>query len=122
MPSMKGSGSTPYWVESIGYFLFTYIILKYKERNEIAATIGMTVLMIILGKIILEIPLRIALFTSTLGSLMIPISCIIAILLGAYCFKKKSSAAFIISYIILSLYNSIVPDLWLKFLESHCVW
>ena len=54
---------------------------------------------IILGRIILEVPLRIIDWHGTFGSFMITVGCVVAILLAVVCFKDKRIYSFIHSLI-----------------------
>lgn len=110
--------TTPYWVESIGYFLFTYIcLMKFTEKvSDINS--WMVAFAIILGRIILEVPLRIIDWHGTFGSFMITVGCVVAILLAVVCFKDKRIYSFILSYVILALFNSAIADLWHQYWET----
>lgn len=104
--------TTPYWIESLGYFILTYsVLLKFTQKNKDINT-WVIAIAIIIGRLIIEIPFRIGDFSSSLISLMITISCIIAIILASICYKYKTIYSFILAYIILSLFNSAVAEMW----------
>ena len=111
--------TTPYWIESIGYFILTYFCLKFVQAKNNKIATWYIISAIILGRIILEIPMRILDWNGCVGSFMIIISCIIAILLAAYCYNSKKITAFVLSYVILALFNSVVADYWSKFLLNQ---
>lgn len=109
---------TPYWIEGIGFFLLTYVsISEFSKRipDINAWSIGFA---IILGQLILRMPAHILYFGEASGSLMILVSCIIAILLAVVCYKDKRPYTFILSYIVLSLFNSCVAELWENYVSS----
>lgn len=110
--------STPYWVESIGFFLLTYIcISEFSKRiPEINAwSIGFAV---ILGQLIIQTAVRCLDFTGSLGSLMIAVSTVLAAILAVFCYKDKKPYTFILSYIVLSFFNIFVADMWHNFIIS----
>ena len=64
-------GPSAEWAESVSFFLFTYCMLERYAKKD---TDGIpVVLMIMLGRIILEIPIRIDDFSGTIGSLFVTI-------------------------------------------------
>lgn len=109
--------STAYWVESLGFFLLTYLLLE-KLQNYDGLKVWSIALSIMAGRLLIEIPIRIFDFYGTLGSMMIAVSCILAIILGTICYKIKDSYTFILSYIVLVLFNTAVVDFWSKFLRE----
>ncbi len=72
------------------------------------------VLMIMLGRIILEIPIRIDYFSGTIGSLFVTIVVLIAIVLSMSYWYKKKLYILILSLVIMMLLNTFGHDLWLK--------
>lgn len=109
--------STAYWVESLGFFLLTYLLLE-KLQNYDGLKVWSIALSIMAGRLLIEIPIRIFDFYGTLGSMLITVSCILAIILGTICYKIKGSYTFILSYIVLVLFNTAVVDFWEKFLRE----
>lgn len=98
------------WAESVAFFVTTYILLcKYAEPGTFA---WKTVLAIILGRILLELPLRITEFWSTLFSMFVPMVVIVSILLAALYYKDKRPLTLVLSVIILVLLNTITHHAW----------
>lgn len=110
--------STAYWVESLGFFMLTYICIDEFSKRLTDINPWMTGLAIILGLLIFQIPVRAVDFWGSYGSLMIAISCIIAIILAVFCYKDKKPYIFILSYIFMCLFNSCVADMWSKYVSS----
>ena len=104
------------WTESVCFFALTYFLLqKYAEQRTNGTPI---VASIILGRIILEIPIRINDFMGSLFSLFVPVLVIISIILALICFKEKRASVFILSAIIIVLLNSVVHDVWCHFIKQ----
>lgn len=110
--------TTPYWIQSTGYFMLTYICLYEFNKKIQDLNIYMIGLAVIIGRIILQVIAMCTDFSGCLGSMMIAISCIIATLLALVCYKSKQSYSFILSYVILSLFNSAIAGLWTNFLSK----
>lgn len=110
--------STAYWVESLGFFMLTYICIDEFSKRLTDINPWMIGLAIILGQLIFQIPVRAVDFWGSYGSLMIAISCIIAIILAVFCYRDKKPYIFILSYIIMCLFNSCVADMWSKYVSS----
>ena len=104
--------TTPYWIESLGFFLLTYLCVDGFSKRIPGLNPWMIGLAVILGQLIIQGPIRATDFMGSVGSLMIVVSCIIAILLAVFCYKDKRPYAFIISYVVISLFNSFAADWW----------
>lgn len=98
------------------YSLFTYFLLKktmYKSTLK-------TVIAVILGRIILEIPVRILHFYETLASLGLPICSILGIIAAYVYFLYKNKAIAIIFFLI-ALWLFIVfygDGIWYQYCAS----
>ncbi|MCH5221776.1 MAG: hypothetical protein J1F05_05530 [Muribaculaceae bacterium] len=110
--------TTPYWVESLGFFILSYICFQEFAKRIADISPWFIGAAIILGQILLHIAIRISDFYASFGSLMIVASTIVAVLLAIFCYKKQRPYAFVVSYIVISLFNSVGADLWRKFIES----
>lgn len=111
-------GFAPYWVESVGFFLLTYLCIdEFSKRipDLNAWKIGLAV---ILGQLIVHVPIHVIDFAGTMGSFMVAISCIIAIVLAVFCYIDKKPYTFILSYIVIVLYNTCVADMWHSYWKS----
>ncbi len=109
--------SAPYWAESSGFFLLTYLCIdefSKKIQNLNPWSIGFA---IILGQLLIHVPMRATDFYGSLGSLMIVVSCFIAILLAVVCWKDKRPSTFILSYIVWVMFNCFVPEMWSDYLS-----
>ena len=69
-----------------------------------------------MGRIILEVPLRVFEFRETLFSLFVPIVSIVSILLAAVYHKEKRTSVLILAVVILVLLNTVAHDAW-----HHCM-
>lgn len=80
------------WVHSLAFISLTWLWLSKKGKEA-----GMTGIVgaIILGRIILEIPVRILDFTGTMNTLMLPVSSLLSILLISLCFITGKYVFFI---------------------------
>lgn len=110
--------TTPYWIQSIGYFMLTYICLDEFSKKLPDLNSWLIGLAALLGLMIIQAPVRISDFASSYGSLMIVVSCVVAILLAVICFKDKRSYSFILAFIILALFNSVVADMWHNYMTE----
>ncbi len=110
--------ATPYWVESIGFFLLTYVCIDVFSKRLADINPWMIGLAVIVGQLIIQIPVRAIDFMGSLGSVMILVSCIIATLLAVFCYKDKKPYTFILSYVVMSLFNIFVADMWQNYVLS----
>ena len=100
------------WAESVSFFLFTYCMLeKYAKKDTYGIPV---VLMIMLGRIILEVPIRIDNYSGSVGSLFITIVVLIAIVLSMSYWHKKKLSILILSIVILMLLNTFGYDWWIE--------
>ena len=72
--------------EIIAYFLLTFFLLKKNTQH-----IGLCLLGIIIGRYVLDLPVRLTDFNRAQISLMVPIGSSLGILLGFIYFKVKNS-------------------------------
>lgn len=107
--------STAYWVQSLGYFLLTYLSIDGFSKRIADINPWSIGIAVILGQLAIQIPARILDFWGCYGSLMIAISCIISTILAVFCYMDKKSYTFILSYIVLTLFNSFVSDMWSEY-------
>lgn len=117
--SAYNGDTTPYWVESLGYFILTYYCLEFIRAKNQSVSIFCVTAAAVLGRIIIDVPLRVMDCFGTLWSLLVVISCIVAILLAACCYNSKKPVVFILSYIIMALFNSVVAINWAEFVHSR---
>lgn len=109
--------ATPYWIEGIGYFLLTYVCIDEFTKRLPEINVWMVGLAVILGQLVFQTAIRASDFMGSLGSVMIVVSCLIATVLAVFCYKDKKPYTFILSYIIISLFNSFVADAWRDYLS-----
>ena len=113
--------TTPYWIESIGFFILCYLCIDgfTKKIKELSPwTIGFAV---ILGLLIIHISMQIMDFSGSLGSLMIFVSAIIATLLAVICYINKKPYSFVVAYVIIALINSVVANIWNDYYVSRFI-
>lgn len=103
---------TPYWIESVGFFLLTYICIDEFSKRIPDINPWMIGLAVILGQLIIQIAIRATDFFGSIGSIMIVASCIITTILAVFCYKDKRPYTFILSYIVISLFNTFVAQAW----------
>lgn len=102
------------WAESVSFFVLTYYMLdNFAEKGSWGLNI---ILMIILGRIILEIPIRIDNFSGTIASLYITIVVLITILLSAVFWRERKPSVLVLSIGILMLLNTLGYDGWIKYI------
>lgn len=97
------------WVHSLAFISLTWLWLSKKGKEA-----GMTNIVgaIILGRIILEIPVRSLDFTGTMNTLMLPVSSMLSILLISLCFYKRNIGVYTLSIILIILANTILQTIW----------
>lgn len=97
------------WVHSLAFISLTWLWLSKKGKEA-----GMTSIVgaIILGRIILEIPVRSLDFTGTMSTLMLPVSSMLSILLISLCFYKRNIGVYTLSIILIILANTILHTIW----------
>lgn len=109
--------STGLWIYSIGYFAFTWLCLdKYHSSNESVVAIIMA---IVLGRIVLEVPVRLIDYVGTLWSLSYTTMSIIAVILGYVCHKYRNMWAFVMSIVIAMLFIIFVAPAWKEYCFEH---
>lgn len=104
--------NTSYWVESLGFFLLTYICIDEISKLISNVNAWMIGLAVILGQLVIHVPFRITDFWGGLGSVMVAISGLMATVLAVFCYKDRRPYTFILSYVVLILYNSVVAEMW----------
>lgn len=103
--SASFSNGEAVWMETIAfYFLAMYEVYKNKESMSV---IKIAVALII-GRILLEIPIRIVDFYSAKGSFFLMVACMTAIILGCVAGKKSRMYSYFIGTMIL-LY---ISNMW----------
>ena len=95
------------------YFWLTWTWLKH------ARPAWFIVAAIILGRIILELPLRILDFQDTSASLLEPVCSIVAILLAVVCYRRRTLRTSVISFVVLLLLNTIGHYLWIAATDEY---
>jgi hypothetical protein len=103
------------WAESIGFFLLTFILLdKYAETDTNGVPF---VVSIILGRLLLDAPLRILDYWGSRISLFVTIISVISILLAAAYYRERRNIVLILSAVILILLNTTAHQAWLHYLR-----
>lgn len=104
------------WAYSICYFALTYYCLqRYHGEGESMMPLIMAV---VLGRIMLEVPIRIIDYVGTLCSLMHPVVSIIAITLGGMCYSVRKPWAYAASIAIIILFIAFVTPVWTEYWHS----
>ena len=105
------------WAESVCYFVVTFLLLnKFANPNTYGAPY---LLAIILGRFVLELPVRLTEFGTTLFSLFIPLIVLATIILASLYFKEKRPAVLILSVIIIILLNTLAHEDWINCFGQH---
>lgn len=103
--------------EGVCFMLFAwYCCKRYKSEN---VTIAMIVSAIAMGRIIIEIPIRINDFNGTLVSLPVLFICIVGILMGLLCYQNRNRYVLLGCIIVIAVYSIFVPDLWCHYFWHH---
>lgn len=110
--------TTPYWIESIGYFILTYVCINEFSKKIPDLNPWKIAFAAIIGQIVVQLPMRGLDFYGCIGSLLIVVSCVIATLLAVICYKDRRPYSFILSYVILSLFNSVVAHMWNEYISE----
>ena len=106
----KFDGAAPYWAEGISFFALSWFVARKEEKNNLS--IYGIAFALILGRILLEIPIRTMDFVGTVGSILIPVNSILAIILGLCCYRSKNSSVYILSIVIEILMATFVQETW----------
>ena len=105
------------WAESICFFVLTFLLLQQYARPD---SFGWPIVVaIILGRILLELPIRITEFRETLFSMFIVMVVIASIILASLYYRERRPAILVLSTIILVLLNTIVHESWLNLFHVH---
>lgn len=109
----KFQGAAPYWAEAITFFALAWFISKREEEKKGLSPTAIASALI-LGRIILELPVRILDYANSVGSLMITINCIIGIILGIICYYGKRTSLYFLSIMIEILLTTFIADNWFE--------
>lgn len=103
------------WGKSFIFFCVSLVLLdKYGSTQKITNII----LWILAGRLILELPMRIFDFMDCLPSFYITIVEITAIIAAGIYYKFRTAYVLIVITIIVVVLNTLIPPIWLKFVES----
>lgn len=100
-------------VESICFLLITWYFCHRYSVEQVSQKILISA--IILGRIIVEIPVRLSDLSGTAVSLPVLIICILSIPLGGLCFNKRNKFIWSVCIGSLVLASIFVPYLWFRF-------
>lgn len=107
-----------YWSEALVFFVITFFMCeKFASSRQLGA--GTVAIASAVGRIILEIPIRISDWLGTVGSLMLTLESLVAIFMAWVCWKYKKPVVFILTLVIFILINSFIPEMWDDFLMSR---
>ena len=96
--------------EIIVYFLLTFFLLKKNTQH-----IGLCLLGIIIGRYVLDLPVRLTDFNSTRISLMVPIGSSLGTLLGFIYFKVKKWITLAVSAIVVYVFSFVLEPQWINY-------
>ena len=85
------------WIETTA-FQWLAMYMANKHQNELS--VGSIALSLCIGRIALELPIRLLAFDSSVGTIPITLSCITAIILGCICVKKNFQVSTVIASLI----------------------
>lgn len=100
------------WVQSLAYTILVIYIMQRLcvNKNLKSIDIFITSLLVVLGRVVLEIPIRLFYFNSSLGTLLIPISAVLVIIFTTICCVKKNILLIVLSTIIVFLFNVFIVN------------
>lgn len=107
------------WSEEVAYFFLTYWALK-RYGSGAGLSIWSVAIAVFLGRILLEIPVRAFDWYASVSTLIFILSSLLAIVLSALCYNKKSEA-YLLSIGVMILYNTFVLEAWNLFIRDRCV-
>lgn len=107
-----------YWSEAIVFFAITYFLCnQYATNGELSG--AAVAIASAIGRVVLELPIRILHFSSSIGSVMLTLESLLAIFMAWVCWKYKKPVVFILTLVIFILINSFIPEMWSDFLQSR---
>lgn len=106
------------WAHSICFFALTWLCL-YKFLGQAKIQGGLIVGAVILGRILLEVPVRSFFFVDCLKTTMVPIITIVSILLACVCFYEKRMSVYALSVVIIILLNVFAHEAWISGWMEH---
>lgn len=101
------------WSEGVWFFGIAYALLQ-NYNNHSGLSFLWLITAIVLGRIALEIPIYILDFGSMAASIIFTISSILGITLASICYKIKHASVFLLSIILMILFNSFVVPAWFE--------
>lgn len=99
------------------FFWLTWVWLKDTDVKGIGWRLVVTG--IILGRIILELPLRILYFRETMLSMLEPVCSFAAIVLAVICYRRRNLWTGVVSFVALMLLNSVGQYLWISTADDY---
>ena len=106
------------WAQVLAYSAITWFLLDWCE-NHVRKQLWMVVT-IILGRLLLDLAVRVFLPTSLDTSFEWVIA-IAAILLTWLCFRQRSILITMMTIVLITALNSVVHHAWLDFVASHAI-
>lgn len=100
-------------IEGVFYLAFTYFCCKKFATGRISC--AKIVLAIIVGRFVVELPVRVASFSATLVSLLVSIMSLAGILLGWLCAKKNKAYVWLLSVLIILIVSIFYRPLWFDY-------
>lgn len=104
-------------VESFCYLYFTFRMCKKYECRKLS--VPMIVTAIIIGRMLLEIPVRIYNFYGSVISISVPVICIASIFMGVLCYRKNIWPVWMACVLCIVIYSLFVPEMWFQYWKEY---
>ena len=103
------------FAESICYFELAWYYCNKAQQWHMP--LRKLIIYICLGRLMIEIPVRLALFYESLISLFLPVITCISISLATFCFIKRKTWIYIFSFFFIFLIDSIGYNVWREMIK-----
>jgi len=94
------------------FFWLTWVWLTDTDGKGIGC--WLVVAGIVLGRIVLELPLRILDFLETMLTMLEPVCSLVSIVLAVICYRRRDLRTGVVSFVVLMLLNSLGQYLWVS--------
>lgn len=106
------------WAYAVVYFAFTWFCIDIASaKGGLGA--ASVVMAVCLGRIALEVPIRILDFSGTIFSLLLLVVSMVSAVLAAICYRKKSKVVFAMTVVIMLFLNTFVSERYHDFCKER---
>lgn len=100
-------------IEGLCFMIFTWYCCKKYYSTKFSK--NLILCSVILGRLCLEVPVRIIDFWGTLTAFHLTITCLLGIIMGRICYKHNKPLVWIVCGLLLIAYGFLMAEPWINF-------